>query len=178
MSEQINLLRRRRTGQLEREKKILKILRVSSAVSLAVVIFFSLVLFILNINSPVFALQKQQSELISTLSPLQEKAAKILVAQSRLKEIAGIVDGSSKFDEKLDAISSSLSSDISIQSFSLGKNSASMSLKSSSLVAIDTALSDFVDLVDEGSVSKVTINQLEVNSQDGTYSVNINLDLL
>ena len=179
MSDQINLLRRRKTGQLEREKKILKILRISSISSLCIVIFLSLVLFILNINSPIFGLQKQQSELITQFSPLQEKAAKLLIAQSRIKDISAIINETSKFDETLSQISSSIPQDISIESFSLGKGKAELFLKSSSLSSIDIVLNDLTALVDNADVvSGVTIDQLEVDPSLGSYSVNVSLDLL
>lgn len=179
MNKGINLLRGRQTGQLEKQKKIIKILRIAAGVSLFVVVFISTVFFYLSATSSLPILQKKQTELSTTLSGMHSRVAKLLLTQTRVQDIAKIIDERSNFDETITEVAGSIPQDVTVDVFTLDKKNIVMTVKSGSLLSIDTMLNKFVNLTAEQKfLSKVTVSQLITDPKLGYYTISVSLDLL
>ena len=179
MNNGINLLRGKVRGQLEREKKIIRTLRVVSIVLLFSVVSSAAVLFVFTAKSNLYSLQKEQTGLLSQLSRFNAKAAKLLLTENRVKDISKIIDNRSNFDKTISLVTEVLPANIIVDSFTLDKKNITMSFRSSSLSSINTLLEKFTDMTKERTfIAKLTMNQLSIDPTLGVYIGSVSLDLL
>ena len=179
ISQGINLLRGRQKGQLLRERKLLRALRIVSIVLLLLVCFFSGFLFFFATRSSLPPLKKEEETLLSNLSTLHTKAVKLLLTQNRVKEIAGIIEKKSSFDKIIDTMTQSVPKNVSVQSFALDKKSVTMTIASSSLSPIDTMFNGLENMVrNKIFFSKLTLDSLDVNTKTGQYIISVSLNVL
>ncbi len=179
MNESINFLRNRQTGQVLREKKRVSILRRISIVFLLLVSFFSLLVFFLTTRSSLPTLRKEESALLSNLSPFQTKAGKLLFVESQIKDISGIVEKKSSFDKTIDTVTQAVPQNVLVKSFSIDKKNVVMTVSSSSLLAIDTMFNRLADAVGKKNVfSKITLDSFAIDTKSAYYIVSLSLDIL
>ena len=175
----INLLKSKQTGRREREEKLLRMLRIASGISLFIVSFFALVLFILNKTSTLPNLKSQEASYVLNLSSFNTKRAKFLLAEKRVQEIAGILDKRFRFDDAVSTILQKVPADISIKTFALSRKNVTMTMSSSSLRSIDMLLESFAAMTEKKDLfSKITLDGLSADPKSGQYTISLQANLL
>lgn len=178
MNEDINLIPGKRKVVLE-QKSLVRKLRILSVVLLATVAFFSISLFLLKLQFPLSSLQKEKNTLLTNLSLLSQKTAKLLLVKNRLKETTIIEKKRQRLDETIGAVVESIPQDVLISSLNVGKKDVLITASSNSLSSVNIFLDRLVEKVLQKKVfSKITLDSLSLDSKGNRYIIAFTLQLL
>lgn len=178
MNEDINLVPGKRKIALE-QKKIVVRLRLFSIILLVIIVFSSITLFLLKLQSPLPSLQREKNTLLTNLSLLSQKSAKLLLMKNRLKEIAIIEKKRQRLDELIGSVLEGVPADVSLSSLNIDKESVSITAASSSLSSINIFLDRLVDKVVKGkNFNKITLDSLSLDTKGSRYILALTLELL
>ena len=86
MSEGINLLLDKNKNALK-NREIIKVIRIASIVLLSLVTVSSVLVFLLKLQSPLTDLQNEERDVLSKISMLHPKSARLFLASDRIKNI-------------------------------------------------------------------------------------------
>ncbi|QQG40690.1 MAG: hypothetical protein HYV37_04000 [Candidatus Levyibacteriota bacterium] len=173
MNDKINLLKGSKAKRF-RQEKILKIIRISSVVSLTLVVLTSLIFFFLKFRLGVESLKEKENAAISQITAVSKKAGKLLYAESRIKDISDILKKRSTFDGVITETVNVIPSNITVQSLNLDKKNLSMTITSSSLLSIDKLLNGFENLSENKKIfAKITLEGLTVDPKTGKYTISL-----
>lgn len=178
MNEDINLVPGKRKIALEQKKLVLR-LRLFSIILLAVTVFSSVLLFLLKLQSPLPSLQREKNTLLTNLTLLSQKSAKLLLIKNRLNEVAIIEKKRQRLDELIGSTLEGVPQDVSFNSLSIDKKSISITSSSNSLSSINIFLNRLVDKVVKGkNFNKITLDGLSLDSKANRYIIALTLELL
>ncbi len=179
MNNDINLISPKTTEDIIKQEKALKITRILAGVSLGFVAVSAVIVFILNLTSPLDSIRKQEQVILQNMSAMKDRASNYALLNDRLKSIDDIVSTRKKYDQILDSIVASTPSDISIEGFALQKE-GTMSVNASgrSLDSINNFIDNVVSLSSQKKgIKNVVIDNL-IASKDGKYGVSITFTTL
>lgn len=178
MNEDINLVPGKRKTEAA-QKKLLAKLRLFSIILLAITAFFSVSLFLLKLQSPLPSLRKEENNLLTSLSLLSQKSAKILIMKNRLNEIVILEKKRKRLDETIGAVIEGAPSDLSLNSLNVDKKSVSVTASSNSLSSLNIFLDGLVDKAVKGKTfNKITLDSLSLDSKGNRYVIAVTLELL
>lgn len=180
---EINLISKKREAIL-RSKGIVKIFRAAAMVSLFLVFISSVGIFLLKLNSPLPALKREETALLSSLSSLKQRMAKFIILNDRLKNISSILSKRSDFDKKLDALVkiddlTGTLQNIRITSLDMGKKNISVTISSESLYSINVFIDNLVAMSSNKQVFKIiTLENVTADQKSGRYFSSIDIQFL
>lgn len=178
MNENINLIPGKRKVVLE-QKSLVKKLRILSIALLIAIVFSSVALFLLKLQSPLPSLQREKNTLLTNLSLLSQKTVKLLLVKNRLKETAVITKKRQRLDETIGAVIEGVPQDVLVSSLNVGKKDVSITASSNSLSSVNILLDRLVDKVLQKKVfSKITLDSLSLDSKGNRYIIAFTLQLL
>lgn len=178
MNSNINLLQQK-DDQLIKKQKRLKILKLTAGIFLAVVAFFSIIIFILNTQFSVSSIKKEQNSVINSISSLKEKAAKIILVNDRIKGTSEILSKRRNYSNIIQTVLKSVPSEAKTASLDINKDTLNMTVSSNSLLSINTYLEDMIKLSQEGKLIKsLAIKGITVNLKTGEYNLSISTTIL
>lgn len=177
MNNSINLSSYKQKNTIYYQKQV-KIVRAVSIGMLVVTVLLASSFFVLNINSQLPVLQKEQSTVMTNLRFLQKKAVEIQLLHDRTAFIATILANRNSYDTMMTDIESLLGNDITLTRVAITKKSVILSLTSSSLISLRNFLDTFSTKVDKKQFAKLTINEISADGQSGLFSVSIQADTL
>lgn len=178
MNEDINLVPGKRKIALE-QKKIVVRLRLFSIILLAITAFSSITLFLLKLQSPLPSLQREKNTLLTNLTLLSQKSAKLLLMKNRLKETAIIEKKRQHLDEIIGSVIEGVPADVSLNSLNIDIKSVSITASSNSLSSINIFLDRLVDKVVKGKIfNKIALDSLSLDSKGSRYILALTLELL
>ncbi|MBI4078681.1 MAG: hypothetical protein HY429_00045 [Candidatus Levybacteria bacterium] len=173
---EINLLSHKRET---RSKRVVTILRVTSIASLVIVFLSSLILFLVQLQSPLGSLQKEEESLLLRLEQSKEKIEKFIVMQDRLKNISPILKKRSLLYESIDFITRQISPGVSMTTFSISKDILNVGLYSQSVLAANTFFNKIQESVEKKQVlTKATLDNFVVDKEKSAYIFSIKADLI
>lgn len=173
MQKEINLLPSKNVGFLEREETILGA-RIIAIFSVIVVICGAITVFFLQKNYSVAALTSQQENLKSQLSLVQGKVNKQLTLVDRAKKIEAIIKKRPDMVNKISFVEKQVPSTVTIQTISVSETDMTLQVTSSSLASLQQLIDALTALINKKTfLQKLTIDNIIVNQQDGTYSVGV-----
>lgn len=173
MNDGINLINSKKQ-QIERQEKLLKNFRRISFGSLVAVAILAVVLFLLNVFSPVSKLQGEQQTVAQNLLGSKSKIAKFLLLRDRLGNIDKVFIQNSSLDKILTTIASNIPGDVNVDSLGISKDNVALILTSPSLASIN-AFMDFLNkqVTLKTLFKKVTISSLTVDVKSGKYTLSV-----
>lgn len=178
MNEDINLVPGKRKIALEQKKLVLR-LRLFSIILLVITVFSSVLLFFLKLQSPLPSLQREKNVLLTNLTLLSQKSAKLLLLKNRLNEVAIIEKKRQRLDELIGSVLEGVPQDVSLNSFSIDKKSVSITAASNSLSSINIFTDRLVDKAMKGkNFNKITLDGLSLDSKTNRYIIALTLELL
>lgn len=178
MNSSINLLQQK-DDQLIKKQERLKILKLTAGISLAVVAFLSIIIFILNMQFSVTSIKNEQNSIINSISSLKDKSAKIVLVNDRIKGISEILKQRKDYSGLIEKVLVLVPSRAKITSFEISKDTLSMTVSSNSLLSINTYLNDMIKLSqDEKLIKSLAIKGITVNFKTGEYNLSINATVL
>ena len=162
MSEGINLLLDKNKNA-HKNKEIIKALRITSVISLFLVAFFSILVFLLKLQSPLTNLQNEEQDTLSKISVLHPKAARLFLAS----------------DKRIAIILKAIPNDVSLSTFNIDNKNVSIVATSSSLSSIGQMLDNLVAMVGSKELfNKINLQGLTVDGANGSYRISIEAILL
>lgn len=178
MNDDINLVPGKRRIAFEQKKLVLR-LRLFSIILLIVTVFSSVLLFLFKLQSPLPSLQREKNMLLTNLSLLSQKSAKLLLMKNRLNEVVIIEKKRQRLDELIGSVLEGVPQDVLFSSLSIDKKSVSITASSNSLSSINIFLDRLVNKVVKGkNFNKITLDGLSLDSKANRYIIALTLELL
>lgn len=160
-------------------KKVLKILRIISFISLTAIFFLALILFLVKLKSPLPKIQAEENALLSQISASKEKAARLFVVHNRLSNVATLLRNKKKYDNIIQVIVQDTPKDVVIEAFSIDKSDVKISVSSSSLSSLNAFLNSLVARVYKKEIFQtITLQSLSLDEKTGTYFTSLQGRLL
>jgi len=178
MNNEINLISNKDADSLKTQKR-LKQTRTIAIVSLAIVALLSVIIFIINTQSSLAGIKKDQNSTIQSITYLNKKAAKLAIINNRLKDISSILEKRKNYTSVINTLLRLMPPGVTTTTLELGKKEVILVVHANSLLLIDKFLNSVIDLsLKKQIINTVTINSLSVNKKTGIYSLSIKTTLL
>lgn len=178
MSEGINLLLNKNKNT-RKNQEIIKVLRITSIVLLFLVAISSVVVFLLKLQSPLTNLQNEERDVLSSISVLHPKVARLFLVSDRIKNISEIISKRPDFEKRIAIILKAVPNDVSLSAFNIDNKNVSITASSTSLSSIGQMLDSLVAMVTNKELfSKINLQGLTVDGTNGSYKVSIEAILL
>lgn len=178
MSNDINLISNNDAASLKAKKR-LKLTRTIAIISLVIVALLSIMVFVINSQTSLDKIKKDQNSTLQSISYLNKKTAKLAIINNRLKDISDIMEKRKNYTSTINTLLQLMPPGVSTTTLELGKQDVVLVVHSNSLLLIDKFLNSIIDLsFKKQIISKVTIESLIVNPKTGGYSLSIKTTLL
>lgn len=178
MSEGINLLLDKNKNK-RKNKEIIKAFRITSIVLLFLVAISSVLVFSFKLQSPLTNLQNEEQDVLSKISVLHPKTARLFLASDRIKNISEIISKRPDFEKRITIILKAIPNDVSLSAFTIDNKNVSIVATSTSLSSIGQMLDNLVAMVANKELfNKINLQGLTVDGANGTYRVSIEAILL
>lgn len=178
MNRDINLIQESGAGSQKQAGVVKKLQTIATVFTLSVG-FLSVALFLLNRQLSPTSIRAQQASVLSNITLLAPKQAKILVLSLRLNDISTILQRRTKYDQILGAIFQNSPTSLSINSLSLSKGLVNLTVSANSLLSINQFIDNLTDMtIKKQFIKTLTIDSLVLNSRTGGYLLSLKLDLL
>jgi Tfp pilus assembly protein PilN len=173
MPKEINLLPQKNRGFLEEERTIM-LARAVAILSALFVVSCLVGVFILGQQHSLDSVQQQQAHVQSQLVQVKDKANTNIQLVDRANHIQTILKTRSLLGPTIETLQSKLPKDVTMQSLSVTTTAVSLSVSSSSLSSLKSFLDALTAMAEKKKIfKKLTINNIVVNAQTGTYVVNV-----
>lgn len=157
----------------------LLIIKIIAIVSLIIVAFSSVAVFLFKANSSMVNLRDEEQQLILKLAPYNLEATKYSFLSNRLREINDILSKRPNFNEKVDVVFKNLPADASIDSISIDQKKITIGAVSNSLSSLNIFLDNLVAMVNNRIlIKRVVLNGVNVDRKQGKARVSLEGDLL
>lgn len=177
MSADINLLLRTDEESLKRKRRI-KILKFAAIASLIGVGSISLVIFILiQVFNPA-SIKKEQADVLTKISRLQSRQAKLFVLNDRVENIDKILKTRKDLTKTMNGLLVKIPNQLSIDDLEVNDKSVIISGQSKSLFAIGEFINSLTDMVRNKEIIKsLTLNSLILNESKNVYQISVRAEL-
>lgn len=139
----------------------------------------SVLFFLLTINPSFSTVKQQENSVLTSLSFTQGKIARYLLIKNRLSGIQQILKRRYPMDTVLSTIEDKIPDDVNVDALSIANKAAFITLSSSSLLSLDTAMTNISSLLANKQIfKKITVQSVIANPQTTRYTVSIQGDLL
>lgn len=166
------------SGQTKEKTKKLKNLKIGSLALLFLVGVLSVVIFLLNLSSPINSIKVQQDAVLASITASQEKAVKIAIVNERVSSILKIYKERSDYTEILDLALSSVTGGIRMSGLNIDKSSVAITVFSTSLLSLNNFLNSIIDSANQNSkVNSVSMESLSASDASGAYTMSIKINL-
>ncbi|OGH02544.1 MAG: hypothetical protein A2798_02805 [Candidatus Levybacteria bacterium RIFCSPHIGHO2_01_FULL_37_17] len=178
MNSSINLVSTR-SDALEREQRLLLILRVIAVVLLVAIAFFSIAAFIITTQIPISKIKSEQAQTLSQISASPKKLSSYFLIKDRLNNINSLLASRMDYTASIDSVFSKIPENVTVDSMSIESRLIQIEMSSASLRSIDEVIHSLVSLGSDGKVIKsVKLESLTLNAQAGRYSVSFSAEVL
>lgn len=156
-----------------------KIFRNVAIGTLSVVVFFSILLFILTSTSPLSSIKKNEASALYAISFLHGKSVKLHLLNDRLKNISAVLLTRKDYTKTVNSILSQIPSDATANTFEIDKDIMTLKVNSKSLIPINKFIDSFIDLSKSKKIVKdIIITGLTLDKQTGAYSLSVKAKII
>jgi Tfp pilus assembly protein PilN len=178
MSNDINLVSNKNAAS-EKAKRRLKQVRIMAVVSLVVVAFVSVTIFIVNSQASLPSIKNDENSTLANITYLNKKAATLAIINSRVKDISDILKKRNNYTSAINTLLQLMPPGVNTTTLELDKKDVILVANSNSLLSIDKFVNGVIDLSSKKQlIGTVTIESLTINEKTGTYSISIKSTLL
>ncbi|OGH18471.1 MAG: hypothetical protein A3F31_01670 [Candidatus Levybacteria bacterium RIFCSPHIGHO2_12_FULL_38_12] len=177
MNKGINLLPSKKGG-LDKQKRILKLLRTVSIVVLVFLFTSFVTLFFINRQFSPDKVKQEERVVLANYSAINSRMAKLFLIHDRLSEIDRILSRRVPFEAKTTEIKKQVPRDMSIDSMRITPSLMEMTATSVSLSSINSMLDNFTQMANEKNLFKsVVLNGIGFDGKE-KYFVTLKIQLL
>jgi len=178
MNNDINLISNKDVASLKAKKR-LKLTRTIAIASLVIATLLSIIVFIINTQTSLSSIKKDENSTLQSISYLNKKTAKLAIINNRLKDISDILEKRKNYTSAINTLLQLMPPGLSTTTLELSKKDVLLVVHSNSLLLIDKFLNSIIDLSSKKQViSSVTIESLTTNQKTGSYSLSVKTSLL
>lgn len=171
MNSDINLVLEKNQKDLLLKKRA-KIFRNTAVISLSVISFLSVVLFILASTSSLSSIKKSESSVLQNIAFLHKKSIKLYFLNDRVNNISKILIKRKDYTKAVDAVLSQIPDTATPTIFQIDKDGMTLKITSKSLVPINKFMDGFIELSQTKKIIKdLIISALTLDKQTETYSL-------
>lgn len=180
MNNEINLLiSAQKNKKPHAQNKQLNFLNKLAFTILGLVALASGVIYFITTQSSVPALKEEETAKLSELTKYHPQEKTLAEVNDRTITFSTINDKRVYLDQKLDEFEKQLPSTVTMQTVTIDASTISVTFVASNLQDIDSLLSSFQSMINSNTfLTKVELSGLALNTTDGTYNLNLNLNLL
>lgn len=153
MNKGINLLPNKKEG-LDKQKRILKMLRTISIIVLSLFFVSSVSLFFINQKFSSENIKQKENEVLANYSSVNLRMAKLFLIHDRLSEIDKILSKRVPFELKTVEIKKQIPQDVAIDSLKISERQVEMTTTSVSLSSINLMLDNFTKMASDKNLIK------------------------
>ena len=157
MSIEINLINK--TSEGSKDVRLRKI-KTFSFITLFIVGFLSIILFLINYRFSANYVKREQDKLIANLSEFDEIASKIFLLDQRLSDISDILSSRKKYHETADKIIEKVPDSVAITEFQIDEAGILIEVGSSSLLELNNFLNGMLTLSNSKVINGVVLDSL------------------
>ena len=178
MNNGINIVSNK-NSQIERELRILNILRFTAVSMLVTIALSSIIIFVVSVQIPLSALRQEENSTIAQISQLHKKLATYYLIKDRINNINALMSTRKDYTKSLKPILAMVSGDLTVDDLDVEEDVITLTVSGNSLVGINTIINDLIASSESKKyISNVTISSLNLNTTAGRYSVTFEADLL
>lgn len=178
MNNGINIVSNK-NSQIEKELRILNILRFTAVSMLITVALVSIIIFVISVQIPLSDLRQQENSTISQISQLHKKLATYYLIKDRVNNINTLMSTRKDYTKSLNPILAKISSDLTVDDLEVEADVITLTVSGNSLVSINVIIDDLIASSDSKKyINNLIINSLNLNTSAGKYSVTFEASLL
>lgn len=178
MSNDINLVSAR-SDEIERERRILKFLRLIAGGLLFLITLFSILIFLINISIPINAVRRQQQETLSAISGLSKKLASFHYIKDRLANINTTLQNRKDYPKAINTIFANTPSSLVVEEIKVENNSLVLTFSDVSLLSLNDAIEALVGFSSKKElISDLIIESLDFDPLSGRYNLTFKANML
>lgn len=160
-----------------KNKKLVR-LRRGSLAFIVMVGALSVILFVLNLFSPLNSIKKEQDGLLASITASQEKAVKIAIVNERASSISKIYKERPDYTNVLDLAVRNISEGVTTSGLNIDESSVTITVSSSSLLSLNNFLNSLIDDASQNSqVKSVSMESLSASDISTFYLMSVKINL-
>lgn len=176
MNSSINLVSIKNEA-LERQHKLLFVLRVSAVVLLTSIALISIIAFIITTQIPISQVKSEEASTLSSITSMSKKVSSYYLIKDRISNINSLMNKRSDFTTALDLIFSKVSDTLSVDSLSIEGNELEITLSSSNLSDINDTVNQLAQIGNTRTLKNIKLKSLTLNASSGKYAASFTGDL-
>lgn len=171
MSNNINLITKRRVLTYRSLTKQERQFRFVSIVILFLVLFVTAAVFVMKLTSPLSALQEEEKRQRDELTRLYPTTAKLLFLKNRTQELAKIIKARPDLVKIINLVQKEKPEEVTLNSLKVTSSQITFDASATSLAAVDTYLNVITDLgIKQKILQSAMLGGLTLNTQDNSYT--------
>lgn len=178
MNSSINLVSSRNQA-LEREQKVLLMLRSVAVFLLITIAGISVLAFIITTQIPLSQIKNEEASTLQGISALSKKLTNYYLLKDRVSNVNKLLIIRKNYTEALAAVFDNVGEDLTIDSLIVEEGKLEIEISGKSLVPINEAINSIIGLGADGRRFKnLKLKSLSLNTQAGRYSVSLEAQIL
>lgn len=171
MNNSINLISTK-NEQLEKELRLLLIIRVIAVSMLITLAVVSIISFIISTQIPLSKIRQEQSNTLASIASLHSKLTSYYLIRDRINNINNFFNLRTDFSEVLDLLFSKIGSDMEVEGIDIEKQQIRIHITSPSLISLNKTIDDTLALTSSSKlISKIELTSLSADPKGGKYTV-------
>lgn len=173
MNNSINLISTK-NEQLERELRMLLLVRVIAVSMLITLAVVSIIAFIVSTQIPLSRIKQEQNNTLASISSLHSKLTSYYLIKDRINNVNNLLATRKDYSEVMDLILSKMGADMKIQAIDIEKTQVRIRASGPSLITINKSIDDTLTLANNSKlISRVELTSLILDVKQGQYLVTI-----
>lgn len=161
--------------EVEKKMQRLVMVRAIAIILLSSIAILSVIIFALNLSTPIASIKKQETGTLADISGLHSTEGGIFLAKDRVNNIQNIMSNRNNYSDLISQLSSNVPSGLSVDLLSIDQNKINITVSGQSLDSINKFVDYFAGLANNKKlISNVNIQNLALNSFTAKYSVSLN----
>ncbi len=171
MNNSINLISTK-NEQLEKELRLLLIIRVIAVSMLITLAVVSIIAFIISTQIPLSKIRQEQNNTLASISALHSKLTSYYLIRDRINNINNFFNLRTDFSEVLELLFSKIGSDMQVEGIDIEKQQIRIHISGPSLISLNKTIDDTLTLTSSSKlISKIELTALSADPKKGQYSV-------
>jgi len=178
MNNGINLATNTQQVQSKAASEKIRTLRFIAIGVLFVVASASVIFFILIATSPLPKLKEEETSGLQSLGRHHSDIAKLSILKERSETIQKLITTRPPMSKINQTIMSKLSEGVAVQTFAVKSNIVTLTVTSKSLTQLNTFIENMIRGSQQKEFSRVVLEDLSVDSQDGQFLVTMEVGVI
>jgi len=161
---------------LKKKNRLLRIIAICFA---GIIVFFAIIIFIVNTTFSVDSVKKQQESVLTGMVSLKDKSGKLFVVNDRIANISSLLRSRKDYSPIINKLTGLVPDQAAVSGIQLDQKTISLIVVSDSLLPLDSFLNGLINLTTKKELIKnLSIDSLTTVQKTGKFSLSISAELL